>query len=69
MVVAILMFTFGLARGVPIMIAGAAAGTLAHLRRSGPLTRWIERFGGALMLAAAAYFYYQALIYFGWVSP
>lgn len=30
---------------------------------------WIERFGGVLMLAAAAYFYYQASIYFGWVSP
>jgi cytochrome c-type biogenesis protein len=66
---AILMFTFGLARGVPIVITGAAAGTLSHLRGSGSLTRWIERFGGVLMLAAAAYFYYQASIYFGWVSP
>lgn len=66
---AILMFTFGLARGIPIVVAGTAAGTLAHLRRSGSLTRWIERLGGALMLTAAAYLYYQAAIYFGWVSP
>lgn len=58
-----------MARGIPIMITGAAAGTLAHLRGSGSFTRWIERFGGVLMLGAAAYFYYQASIYFGWLSP
>lgn len=66
---AILMFTFGLARGVPIMVAGTAVGMLSHLRHSGSFTRWIERLGGAATLAAATYYYYQATIYFGWLSP
>lgn len=66
---AALMFTFGLARGIPIVLAGTFVGALSHLRRTGPFTRWIERFGGALMLAAAMYFYYQATIYAGWLTP
>ena len=66
---AALLFTFGLARGVPIVVAGTAAGTLAHLRRSGPLTRWVERLGGALLFAAAGYFLYQAAVYAEWLAP
>lgn len=66
---AALMFTFGLARGVPIVVAGTVAGTLAHWRRTRGFVLWAERIGGAVMLAAAAYFFYQAAIYAGWLMP
>jgi cytochrome c-type biogenesis protein len=66
---AVLMFTFGLARGVPIVLAGSVAGTLAHLRRTRGFILWVERTGGVLMLAAAAYFLYQAAVYAGWLAP
>lgn len=62
---ATLMLTFGLARGVPIVLAGTVAGSLAHLRHTGTFTRSVERLGGVLMLAAAAYFFYQAAIFAG----
>lgn len=66
---AVLMATFGLARGIPIVVAGTAAGRLAHLRHTRQFTLWAERAGGALMLAAALYFLYQAAIYAGWLPP
>ena len=66
---AALMFTFGLARGIPIVAAGSAAGILAHLRRTREFIRWAERVGGVLMLTAALYFLYQAAIFAGWLSP
>ncbi len=66
---AVLMGTFGLARGIPIVIAGTAAGTLGQLRHTYQFTLWVERAGGALLLAAALYFFYQAAIYAGWLSP
>lgn len=66
---ATLMLTFGLARGIPIVLAGTIAGSLAHLRHTGTFTRSVERFGGVLMLAAAGYFFYQAAIYAGWFAP
>jgi cytochrome c-type biogenesis protein len=64
---AALMFTFGLARGIPVVAAGTAAGILAHLRRTRAFIRWAERAGGVLMLAAALYFLYQAAVYAGWL--
>ena len=66
---AALMFTFGLARGIPIVAAGTAAGTVAHLGHTSGFIRWAERAGGVLMLAAALYFLYQAAIFAGWRSP
>ena len=66
---AVLMFTFGLARGIPIVVAGTAAGTVAHLRQTYRFTLWVERTGGVLMLAAALYFLYQAAVYAGWLPP
>jgi len=66
---AALMFTFGLARGIPIVAAGTAAGTVAHLRHTRGFIRWAERAGGVFMLAAALYFLYQAAIFAGWLSP
>jgi cytochrome c-type biogenesis protein len=66
---AMLMLTFGLARGVPIMLAGTVAASLKHLRHTGTFTRSVERVGGVLMLTAAAYFFYQGAIYAGWLAP
>ena len=66
---AVLMATFGLACGIPIVVAGTAAGSLAHLRHTRRFTQWAERAGGALMLAAALYFLYQAALYAGWLTP
>ena len=65
---ATLMFTFGLARGIPIVLAGTVTGSLAQLRHTGAFTRWVERLSGILMLAAAVYFLYQAAMYFGWIA-
>ena len=64
---ATLMFAFGLARGIPIVLAGTIIGALTHLRHTGPFIRWVERLGGVFLLAAAGYFYYQATIYSGWL--
>lgn len=66
---AVLMFTFGLARGVPIVSAGTAAGLFAHLRRTHAFVRWVERVGGVLLLAAATFFLYEAAFYAGWLMP
>ncbi|MEO5765413.1 MAG: cytochrome c biogenesis protein CcdA [Casimicrobiaceae bacterium] len=66
---AVLMFTFGLARGVPIVLAGTLAGKFARLRRTRPFLLWVERIAGALMLASALYFFYQAAVYAGWQMP
>ena len=66
---AVLMFTFGLARGIPIVLAGTMAGTLAHLRHTRAFVLWVERTGGALMLAAALYFLFQASVFAGWLAP
>lgn len=66
---AALMFTFGIARGVPIVLAGTAAGFVKNLRHSQHYVSWVERVGGVLMLAAAVYFVYQAAFYAGWLAP
>lgn len=66
---AALMFTFGLARGVPIVAAGTAGGVIVRLRHTREFIRWAERVAGMLMLAAALYFGYQALVYAGWLMP
>ncbi|MGE0853250.1 MAG: cytochrome c biogenesis CcdA family protein [Hyphomicrobiaceae bacterium] len=66
---AVLMGTFGIARGIPIVIAGTAVGGLAHVRRTHRFTLWAERIGAALMVAAATYFLYQAAFYAGWIQP
>ena len=57
---AVLLFTFGLARGVPLLIAGVAAGTIKHVHRFATWVSTIERAGGLLLLVAALYFLYQS---------
>jgi cytochrome c-type biogenesis protein len=64
-----LMFAFGLARGMPVIAAGAAASFIKNLRHTRSYLVWMERAGGVLMLAAALYFFYQSAIYAGWVTP
>ncbi len=66
---AVLMATFGLARGVPIMVAATVAGSVAHFKHTRAFTLWAERIGAALVFAAALYFLYQAALYAGWLSP
>jgi cytochrome c-type biogenesis protein len=65
---AVLMFAFGVSRGIPIVVVGTAAGTLAHRPHTYRFALWAERVGAAFTLAAALYFLYQALVYSGWLS-
>jgi hypothetical protein len=60
-----LYVTFGLARSLPVVLIGTIAGLLARFPHTGTFTHLIERISGVLLLAAAAYFFYQAAIYAG----
>lgn len=64
----VLMGGFGLARGVPIVIAGTTAASLAHLKHRRGFVLWTERVGGGLLIAAAAYFAWQAVLFSGWLA-
>lgn len=66
---AALLFTFGLARGVPLVVAGATAGAVKHMRHVAPLVPQIERAGAVLVLVAAAYFFFQSAIAAGLTPP
>jgi cytochrome c-type biogenesis protein len=62
---AALMFVFGLARGAPLLAAALAADVVKFVPRVAPFLPWVERFGGALVLAAALYFFYLSAFYAG----
>lgn len=64
-----LMLTFGIARGIPIVLIGGLAGSVKHLRRTRTFVLWVERISGILLLLAAGYFAYQAAVYAGWIAP
>jgi cytochrome c-type biogenesis protein len=64
----VLMGAFGLARGIPIVVAATTAGSLAHLASLRRFTLWAERLGALLMAAAALYFLHGAAFYAGWVT-
>ncbi len=66
---AALLFTFGLARGVPLLVAGTAAGMIKHLRRFATWVPAVERAGGIMLLFAALFFLYQSAAYMGLVTP
>jgi cytochrome c-type biogenesis protein len=66
---AALMLTFGLARGAPLVLAGAATGVIKRARRLAPLIPLIERASGVLLLLAALYFLYQSAAFAGLVPP
>ena len=57
---ALLMFVFGLARGLPLLLVGAGAGWFAHLQAA---TRWVPRLqtaAGWLLLLGGTYFAFEA---------
>ena len=66
---AVLLFIFGLARGAPLVLAGAGVGMIKHVRQ---VTAWvpiIERASGWLLLLAALFFFYQMAAYAGLAIP
>jgi cytochrome c-type biogenesis protein len=65
----VLMLTFGVARGIPIVLVGGLAGSVKHLRRMRRFVLWVERISGIVLLAAAAYFAFRAAVYAGWIAP
>ena len=66
---AVLLFTFGLARGVPLLLAGTAAGMVTRAHRAATWIPAIERAGGVLLLLAAVFFLYQSAAYAGFATP
>lgn len=65
----VLLFVFGLARGIPLLIVGAATETIKSVPRFMTWVPRIERAGGILLLVAAVYFLYQSAVYFGLAPP
>ncbi|NIR46658.1 MAG: cytochrome C biogenesis protein [Gemmatimonadetes bacterium] len=64
---AALMFVFGLARGLPLLLVGTGAGVLGRLQK---LSRWmprVERVAGVVLLLGAVFFLVSAL-WTAWVS-
>lgn len=51
---AALMFVFGLARGLPLLLLGAGTGLLDRIRGTGRWVRRLETAAGALLLLAGA---------------
>jgi cytochrome c-type biogenesis protein len=66
---AVLLFVFGIARGIPIIAIGAAADLLPRMLPASLWMRRIERAAGVVLLVASAAFGYQAGVYAGWVPP
>jgi len=65
----VLLLVFGLARGIPLLIVGAATEKIKTVPR---FTLWvpkIERASGVLLLLAAIYFLYQSGVYAGLFAP
>jgi cytochrome c-type biogenesis protein len=66
---AALLFTFGLARGFPLLVAGMALGAA---RRVESMAHWVpvvERIAGILLLGGALYFLLRSAEFAGWLSP
>lgn len=64
---AALMFVFGLARGVPLLLLGTGTGLIDRVRGGGRWISTLERAAGALLLLAALYFLGTGL-WTAWVS-
>ena len=65
----VLLFTFGMARGIPIIVIGSAAGVIKQTERFSSWIPRIERSSEVLLLLIAPYFAYQAAAYAGWAPP
>lgn len=66
---AALLFTFGVARGVPIVVAGAITGSAMRLTRTRAWVPRIERACGLLLLLVAIYFVYESAAAMGVAPP
>lgn len=64
----ILLFAFGIGRGVPIVLAATVTGFLARTLDAMRAVAWLERIVGLLMLGASVWLAYQGAIYAGWVT-
>jgi cytochrome c-type biogenesis protein len=65
----LLLFVFGVARGIPLILVGSAAQAAKRMPR---LTLWvptIERAGGILLIVTALFFFYQSAVFAGLVPP
>lgn len=58
---AALMFAFGLARGLPLLLVGSGTGVLGRLRVASGWVPKLERAGGVVLLLAAVFFLGNAL--------
>lgn len=66
----VLLLVFGLARGIPLLLVGAATEKIKTIPRFSSWVPKIERASGVLLLLAAVYFLYQSGVYAGiFVSP
>lgn len=65
----VLLFVFGLARGLPLLLVGAATQAVKRAPRFTPWVPMIERAGGILLLVAALFFLYQSAVYSGLAPP
>lgn len=66
---ALLLFIFGLMRGLPLLLVGTMAGMLTTVRRITPWIPTVEKTCGVLLFVAAYYFLYQGTVYLGLVPP
>ena len=57
---ALLLFVYGLGRGVPIVLAGTFTGLLKALPGMERWTRWMERAAGGLLVGIGLYFVWMA---------
>jgi len=57
---ALLLFVFGLGKGVPLMLLGLASGSLAVMRSVSRATEVLTKVGGAALIGAAAYLVWLA---------
>lgn len=65
----VLLFVFGLARGLPLLVIGGATQELKRMPRFTLWASTIERAGGILLLIAALFFLYQSAAYWGLAPP
>ena len=66
---AILLFVFGLARGAPLLLVGAAAQIVTRMPRLTPWVGTIERAGGVALILAGLFFLYQSAAFAGLAPP
>lgn len=52
---AVLLFVYGLGKGVPLLLLGVASGSLAFMRSASRFTPALTKLGGIALLGAAAY--------------